>query len=211
MQRGHPRLVLQRVEQRALGNGLGRTGGEDRYQRESLHAMGEERDVAQRRRVAPVGVVEQDQKRRALGEIRGQPVEAVEQRPLRVGALGHARLAREAEQRGGEARCPVEDAFARAPRHPREWRLEELPHDAECEIALEVEASCAQHGERAVGFRPGFFQKPSLADPGQPLDEQDRSPSFLGLVARAAYRRELSFALEQSPRFSAAHLVPRIP
>ena len=112
---------------------------------------------------------------------------------------GVARRARAAARRR-RAAAPAAPASS-APARPRrrEQRLEQLAHDAEGELPLQLAA--ARRAARAVrsrarGARLG--EEPGLADPRRALDEDEaRGPVRRGRRDRGRERFELALALEQ--------------
>ena len=114
--------------------------------RQVLDPPGEVVQRPQRRLVGPVGVVDGEQQRAALGQRGDQPVDAVQRgerratRRLRPGpSTGPA-------SRGG----PVQQrrrSSAAAPQH----RLEQPAHDPEAELALQRAGPRGQHPEPALG------------------------------------------------------------
>ena len=95
----------------------------------------------QRRAVGPVRVVDRDQHRAGLGEVRQQPEEAVDDRVGAVVALVAAPARRALEQRAGERGRAGQQAVVRLVVGAREQRLEQLQRDAEGEVALELRAA----------------------------------------------------------------------
>ena len=114
-------------------------------------------------------------RRLAIGQRAGQPEDARRQagRALeQLGALVDGRLAQS--------------------------RLEELAHDAEGEVALELGAAGAQDARGAVvrgGARRGEHRR--LADPGWPFDDDGRPGAGARAGDRGLDARQLAVALEQ--------------
>ena len=66
---------------------LGRPRSCEQDERQTIEPMSEVREPAQRRLVGPVQIVDDEQRRRARGEVRCQPVEAVQHRERGLGAV----------------------------------------------------------------------------------------------------------------------------
>ena len=149
------RIGEQEREQRR-GGALGlRARGHDERERQLLQARQQEGQEAQRRRVGPVRVVDGEHERAVAGEVRAQPVEAVQDGERRVGGGGLAAVrarARQAEQPPGHAGRPLQQVVAGAGGDLGQRGLEQLAHDAEGEVALELSAARAQRA-RARGRR----------------------------------------------------------
>ncbi len=175
--RGCQRVRLDRRGERVVGDlrqqgRVGpRVGGAQRRRDQHLDALeaaGEIRDEAQGGRVRPVQVVYREQQRPALGEVDGEPVEAVERRE------------------GGVAAGPLlgggEDDLGRGGRAPeqlpslrlaRQQRLEELARDAERELPLDLAAPGGEHEEALrFGAPAQLSQQPALAYARGPLDQR---------------------------------------
>ena len=156
-----------------LDLGLGPRGDEQRDP-QLLQAGHEEGQEAQRGRVGPVGVVDAEHDGLARGQVRAQPVEAVQDSEGRVGR-GGGRLAvlqraREPEHAGGQPRGPLQQVDALGGARLVEQRLEELAHDAEGEVALELCAARAQEARRPVlAWRSGRPRgRPTCRSPPAP-------------------------------------------
>jgi hypothetical protein len=79
---GRRRIGLQLGQSRIVG--LAGADGNQQQDREVGAARGEVGEETQRLRIDPVGVVDDDEHRALLGEVRRQPVQAVEHRERRV-------------------------------------------------------------------------------------------------------------------------------
>ena len=165
-------VVRPGVEQDGVPAGLGRACREQREQREVVEARRQERDQVQRPLVRPVGVVDDEQEGRGLGERRDQPVERVDE--LGAGVAARGRCGRLAEdERGAALRGARQQARALAGGGGPQARFEQLSRDAERELALELCAAGVEDGEagrRRVGERGG--EQRGLADAGRPLDDE---------------------------------------
>ena len=146
------------VEHRLPLARLGRAGGGDQADREAVEALREVGEPAQRGEVGPVDVVDEHEQRPLLGEVGRQPVQPVQRR------AGVLLAAHAAQHRPRQRRRTREVLFAH-------HRLEQLPHDREREVALELGPARAQHAP-AVRQRPRRPEQPRLADPGRPFDQQ---------------------------------------
>ncbi len=123
---------------------LARPAGDDERDVELLEPRQQEGEVAQRRPVRPVRVVD-DETERPLGcEIGAQPVEPVQDRERGIDAsrgLLAAFAAREVEQARSDTRSTLQPVGSLGGCGLGEHRLEQLPHDAEGEVALELGAA----------------------------------------------------------------------
>ena len=161
------RLVGDLGEQRRVGARLAAAHGgrhEDRLALEAPRQVGEE---AQRGAVAPVQVVDGQHERLLGGQVERHPVEPVQRGERHVAIGGRLRCA---EDRGRRRRRAGQRALGARP--VGDHGLEQLPHDAERELALELRPAARQH-QRAVpgGPSPGVGEQRALADPGRTLDQ----------------------------------------
>ena len=162
----HRRVAQRRGAQR-LGERVGDELGEDGARRlvarpradededrQLLQAPDEEGQELQRRLVGPVRVVDGDEQRAAAGDVRGQPVEAVQARERRVLHAGVERGAGVLEHRprqpGGAGQPRLALGLARLV----EDGLEELADDAEREPALELAPAPGEHADPGVARLP---------------------------------------------------------
>jgi hypothetical protein len=82
--------------------------------------------------------------------------------------------------------------------HAAQDRLEQLAHDAECELALQLRAPRAQHlHPRRLGDRPGVGQQGGLAHARRTLDHDERPATVPGPLERRADAGEIVLALQQ--------------
>ena len=127
----------------------------------------------QRRAVGPVRVVDRDQHRAGLGEVRQQPEEAVDDAVGAVVGLVAEPARRALEQRPGERRRAGQQAVVGLVVGARQQRLEELQRDAEGEVALELRRARVHDGRPVrQRLRDGRVEQRRLADAGMSLDEQ---------------------------------------
>ena len=83
-------------------------------------------------------------------------------------------------------------------RRGREQRLEELAHDAERELPLELAAARRQHAEpRGLRDRPRLGEQAGLADPGAALDRCEPPVPVARGVEERAQRGDVGLALEE--------------
>jgi len=156
---------------------------------------------AQRRHVAVAHVVDRDEQRAAVGEVRRQPVEAVDQRE-QGGGVGRQALPRGGvEQRGAGGRGapqklgPLGRAVARD-------RREELQREAEREVLLALTATGPQHVQPGPGGLAGRLgQQTRLADAGRALDHHQAPTAAPCVAQRRTEHLELCIALEQRNPF----------
>ena len=146
------------VEHRLPLARLGRAGGGDQADREAVEAPRQVGEPAQRGEIGPVDVVHEHEQRPLLGKVGREPVQAVQRR------AGVLLTAHAVQHRPRQRRRAGEVLFAHD-------RLEQLPHDRERKLALELGPARAQHAP-VVRQRPRRPQQPRLADPGRPFDQQ---------------------------------------
>ena len=151
-------------------------------------------EVPQRRRVAPVEIVDDKQQPPVLGEVDGQPVETVERRERAV-ARSRARRRDSLEdgrgRRGGAGQQPL--ALAAIGQHG----LEQLAYDAEGEVALEVRAAGRQrpNAQRAGARRSARSSSRLLPIPAGPSISTARETP---IPAQGRHERgQLALALQQ--------------
>ena len=170
---------------RPCGAGLARSGpatGRQERDRKPVDAAREIGEPAQRRRVAPVQVVGQEQHGPFLRDRGEQPVEAVDHRR----GVGLA-LPRVVEDRAGWTRGARQPAPPGRCRGLAQRGVEHLPHEPEAELALDLAAAPA---EDAVPGREllARLQQRRLADAGGPLEQQRAA-----IAARSAFQQGRQF------------------
>lgn len=146
--------------------------------------------------VTPVEVVDREQQRTVAAQVDGQPVEPVQHRERHVAAVrsitGTDRLEERPCGRGGAAEQRV--VVLRRRHH----RLEELAHDAERELALELSATRGQHEKARLLRSPARLRhQPRLPDSGWSLDEHEPPLAGGRLLDQFVERRQLALSLEQ--------------
>ena len=205
------RVRGERVEQRAALAGLARPRRHDQGDRELVEPRHQEAEEPQRRRVRPVRVVHQDAEGAAAGQVGAEPVEAVEDRERRV-LVGEGRLRRRRAGQGEQPRGHPGGALQQLGRLGRgaEGGLEQLAHDPERELALQLGAPRPQHAHAGgVGEPGGVGQEGRLADPGRALDRHQGAASAARPREGRVDAREIALPLQQSARQGFAH--PRVP
>ena len=149
-------------------------------------------------------VVDREQERSARGEVRRQPVEAVQRRQRRVGPGLGVELLR-VEEWLGQRRRAGERVGPLLLGQRREQRLEELAHDAERERTLELRASRTEHSHPGlVAPRLRLGHQRGLADPRGPFDRHQHAA---GVAAsdQVLEGSQLGIALEQVELLTSLH------
>ena len=185
-------------EQRLAVSGLGGTRAAHHEHRNAFEPVQDVGEVAERRAIAPVQIVDREKQRRFRAEVHGQPVEAVQggEAPV-IGGVVLRRLFREPEDGGRRRGSPGQSSRTDGVVH--EMRLEQLSHDAEGEVPLELAAASGEDEQLARRRAPaGLREEPGLADPRGTLD-QDQSRVARGRGRdRPVERFQLALALEQA-------------
>ena len=148
--------------------------GHEQHDGQLRQTAGEVVQEPQRRSIGPVRVIDGEQQRSALGEVRRQPVEPVQRRKGAIrrrcgGGYGP-------QHAGAHCRRPFEERRPNVGPCSVQRRLEQLPHDAVGEVALEVVTS------RNQGLHPSVQRERAdradelrLADARRPLQDDDLS------------------------------------
>ncbi len=204
-------LAPERGQQDRVDARLAVTRSGDHQHWQVLQATRHVDQPANRAGIGPVQVIDREQKRRALREVRRQPVQPVMDRGSRVakrqGRLwGPLRDGLGAKRRGGQRSGTAEELATFRSGRGRQPCLEELANDSEPQAPFELAAPSREHlharGHRSL---PGGVHERRLADPRRALDQEQR-PSRLDRGADPIlYQRQLRLALEQS-RAAACHL-----
>src|SRR6185312_13832205 len=150
---------------------------------QSLEPGREMREEPERRLVGAIGVVDREQERPAFAELGAEPVQPVERREHPVlgrlpGALPRprGRLPGAEQERFCEPRRALKQRRALRGGEAVEVVLEELPHDAVRELALELDAARAVDREAALLGYPGqLAEEPALPNARLALHEEDPS------------------------------------
>ncbi len=187
VEHGRPR---ERLEQRLLG----RARGHDQRDRQLLEPAREHAEHAQAAGVAPVGVVDHDRQRLLLGQVGGQPDDAVQADVADVVAV--RRLVGAVEHGGRELGRAGEQALTALGGGGAQLGLEELADEAEGEVALELGADGRQHAH-AVGLGLQRLQQRGLAVARRRLDEGHAAGTAAGVFEQRAQRFQLRVALQQ--------------
>jgi hypothetical protein len=170
-----------------------RGGGQHGDAVEAPCEVGEE---AQRRPVAPVQIVDRQQERPGGGQVEREPVEPVQRGELRAGLAVRRLLARE---HGGGRRSGAGQRLLRPRRHVG---LEQLAHDAERELALELRGAGGEHAQLGTLAQTG--QQARLADPGRTLDQHQPPAAGDRVRDEAVERGDLTIAVQQRHGASAS-------
>jgi hypothetical protein len=119
-------------------------------------------------------VVDGNHHRIPLGEVRGQPVKAVSRGGRLAGwRAGPDFLGRYDRFRQGC--CPLEQMLSLRSRRTGDDRGEQLPHDAEREVALEERAVARDHCHASLGgASPSRVEERGLAYTGRTLEDDCR-------------------------------------
>jgi hypothetical protein len=180
----HARVGDQLIQQRLLAPGLPRPHPQQQRERHALKPVQQEPEPAQRRGVRPLRVVDQQQSRAGASQIGGKPVEAVQHRE-RIAAPPAVWYRCAREHALGQPAGASQELASPLLAGREEDRLEELPHDAEGEVALELGRAGAQHLQILRGLsRRG--EQTRLPDPRRPFDDRRGAltPSRRGAQAR---------------------------
>jgi hypothetical protein len=177
--------------------GVGRSGGRGDEDLQALEPVLQVRDETQRRLIAPMQVVDQQQQRSVGGDVRRDPEKAVEHAEgdvgLGAGVVGRLEHPRRRLRGAGQPPRPV----GRIDQHG----LEQLPHDAERQLALEVAPAGGEHAEPGtLGRFASRGEEPALPDPGRSLDECQAGPAVERALDQVLERTELAVALEEVAR-----------
>ncbi len=177
---------------------LGRPRRDRDEKRQPLEPAGEVAEPAERGAVGPVEVVDREHRRLLVRDVRREPVEAVQRRERRVDLVARPLdEARRLEQRRRERRRAREELLAPRGRRGRDQRLEELPHDAEREVALELAAPRGEDAHPAGGRSADGGEEPRLADPGGALDHHEVAVAAARGVRERVERGQLGVAFQQ--------------
>ncbi len=171
--------------------------GDDQRDRHALQPVGQVGERVQRRFVGPVRVVDEHRDRTLAREVGRQPVERVAGRERVLGRGDGGALERDAEQRGGEpGRAGEQRVGLAAP--ALQGLVEELAHDPEREVLLELGAARSEDREPGLGRGvPRRLHQRRLADAGRPVDQHHAAGALRGPGDRLPHHGELGVALEQ--------------
>ncbi len=191
-----------RRKQLGIGACLARAGRQDERGVQLFEAREQEGQVTQGRGVCPVGVVDDQTEWTDGGQIRAQPVEAVENRERGIDARRRRAVrsgcAWKSEQPGRHSGRGLQQIGTLELRCLGQRRLEELTHHSESEIALELRPPRPKHAHSRVCCRgPRRGKQRGLTNPSRPFDHQERAPSRASLGQRRLDPRQLLIPLEQ--------------
>ena len=198
MHRDRHGIVGDLGEQPRVGRLLGRARGRHDEDVQAFQPALEVRDETQRRLVTPMQVVDQQQQRPVGGDVRRDPEQAVEDAEGDVGlggaVIGGLEHPRRRLRGPGQPPCPV----ARVDQDG----IEQLPHDAERQLALEVAPAGGEHTESGLlGRFASRGEQPALPDPGRPFEQRQALPALERALDQLLENTELTVALEQlAPR-----------
>ena len=194
--------VAERAQRVAAAGARGGARARRQHDRERqvLDPLRDEQQRAQRGVVGAVRVVDRDQQRLALGDVRDDPVEAVQQRELRRAALAPARRRLTAAAPACAA-APASTRLRSRGEAARQVRLEQLQRDAERELALELAAARAQHRHRArLRALDRVRQQQRLADPAGALQQHHAALAGGRRGDRLVERSQLPCCARAEPR-----------
>ena len=165
-------------KQLGIGARLARAGCQDERNVKLFDPREQKGQVTKRGGVYPVCVVYDDTERACGGQVRAQPVEAVEDcergidtRRVRAVPRGCARKPKNGCRHAGSV---LEQIGALELRCLGQRRLEKLTHYSEGEIALQLGPAGRQHAHPAVCRRPTRRgEQGRLTNPGLPFDDHE--------------------------------------
>ena len=179
------------------GVGIVGAGADQDQQRQVLDAPGEIGENLERGAIGPLGIVDHQRQRALLGDRRAQPEDAVRDQHRRV-AGGRRALQQQLARGGGRS---VEQVLALLERGLADRALEQCPHDAEGEVALERPGGGAP--DEVAGLRRerrAVLEQRGLAEPGRRLEHDDAAPARAEAIDGGAQHIELDGALDQRRR-----------
>jgi hypothetical protein len=199
------RVGLELRDERRVGARLARSNRRGDDDRKPVEPPREVRQEAQRRSVAPLEVVDDEERGRPLGDVRGQPVEAVKRRERRILVGEPGADLGQVEERRREMCRPRQQATAFLVSARGEVRLEQLTNDAVREVRFQLAAARAQDLEpERLGALTRAGEQTRLPDPGRPLEEKERAPAR-GSCRQVSFNQgELALALDQGCLVAAA-------
>jgi hypothetical protein len=211
---GRQRVGEESVDRLAVEVCVGRAPCQHEQHGQAIEARGKELQEPQRRRVGPVDVVERECDRRLLAQVGGEPVERMEVRQRRVRANG-VRIALESvacQQCRGGSGCAMEEPRSALAVRAGEERLEQLAHDAERELTIQLGRARRQDDHPPLRrLRSRCLEQPRLADSGRALDEREPPSPGTCFIDHAAELGQLALALVQDGGPSVRHDAQRLP
>ena len=197
-ERPHPHRRLGRtreqfVEQFGIDRRLARPDCAEHREPQLAERARQDPQPAQRRRVGPMDIIDQEHRRATLGEVARQPDQSTcggvhrIARVRRLPGLGCERSLRQA--RGADRQLVPAGLVSQ--------RLEQLARRPPGGVLLERAAASMQH-RRAVRARdpPGGGQQRRLPDPSGSFDD-DHSPGYSGPRNPSTQRRQLGVPVQQ--------------
>ena len=165
--------------------------GRDQRHAQAVDAAGEVLEEAQRGDVRPVQIVGEQHDGHGVGEVRGQPVEAVQHRE--AGVLG-----------GTGGGIEHDSGVGRGARHQLRRRrpVEQLVHEPEPEPAVQLARPRVQH-ERVTRRLPRRFEHGGLADARRTFQHEHGAGAVHGTGDRPRDRGELVLTRQQAPKHRA--------
>jgi hypothetical protein len=179
----HPRSRAHGGQRSRAGCGFLGSQRPDECNARSVEARRKVGEPAQRRLVGPMRVVDRQQQRRSVGEVDRQPVEAVQDREALV--LLEATRVVALKQRGDRAGRAGEQCDSLVRAGVGAAALEELPRDAEGEVAFEVGPAGPEHEVPVpAGDLAGGVEQRGFADSGPRFDRYDSAAAHAALDFR---------------------------
>jgi hypothetical protein len=197
-ERGRTYHVGGRVDREPVERVAARTAGRDQRDRQLLEPPGEESQELDRRGVRPVDVVDEDRESATVGRrhVRRQPVETVPSLEPRI--ADRERGTRGVEHRSCEGGGAGQPCLALGRRGARQCRLEQLAHDAEGELLLELASARAQDAQAGASGEPaGLRHQRGLPDARRSLDHEDLPQAAGARTDPLGDRAEIGVAAQQ--------------
>ena len=181
----------QLVQQVVRGARLVGARGRDQRHAQAVDPAGEVLEKAQRGDVRPVQIVDEQHDGHGVGEVRGQPVEAVQHRE--AGVLG-----------GTGGGIEHDSGVGRGARHQlrRGRPVEQLVHEPEPEPAVQLARPRVQH-QRVTRRLPRRFEHGGLADARRTFQHEHGAGAVHGTGDRPRDRGELVLTRQQAPKHRA--------
>ena len=187
------RAGAQRIEQRGGSARLARPHRQEQDDREVADPAREMVERAQGRLVDPVQVVDHERQGGRGGEVRGEPVQAIEHGEACVGSITLAAV----DDPGRRCGRPGEQRSALGPRDARQGGFEELADHAVGQLALEL-APARRPDAQAAGpcLLARELQQRALARPCGAFDDEPAAAAFVDAVERSMDLSALGVALD---------------
>ena len=137
-------------------------------------------------------IIDQQQQRSVGGDVRRDPEQAIEDAEGDVGrgfsVVGRLEHSRCRLRGAGQQPCPLGGIHQEG--------IEQLPHDPERQLTLEVAAAGCERTESLCRLA-SRRQQPALPDPGWTLDQCQGGPALERVLYQVVEDTELAIALEQ--------------